>query len=148
MEKPEVLQFQFAEQTVPVPHHGAVIATDLKARPVDVHLKHQLSYLLNNIFQDQVFQNFPLGALHVCLEDINLQQKDHYYVKMRNLAGTVTSEARVDHFSIHIVIHLVNQKVSEDKHRQYTVLHAWLFTAFFLLPPTHGQKAAYYKLLL
>lgn len=75
MEKPEVLQLQLSEQTVPVPHHGAVIAADLKPRPVDVHLKHQLSYLLNNILQDKVFQNFPLSALHVCLKDINLQQK-------------------------------------------------------------------------
>lgn len=75
MEKPEVLQLQFPEQTVPVPHHGAVVATDLEARPVDVHLEDQLADLLNNIFQDQVFQNFPLGALHICLEDINLQQK-------------------------------------------------------------------------
>lgn len=126
MEKPEVLQFQFSEQTVPVPHHSAVIATDLKPRPVDVYLKHQLSYLLNNIFQDQVFQNFPLGALHVCLEDIDLQQKHHYYVKMRNFAATVTSEASVDPVSIHSYsscIKKISQKVSEDKHRQYTVFH-------------------------
>lgn len=91
MEKPEVLQLQFPEQTVPVPYHSAVIATDLKPRPVDVHLEDQLSYLLNNIFQDQVFQDFPLCALHICLEDINLQQKHHYCVKMRDLAVIVSN---------------------------------------------------------
>lgn len=113
MEKPEVLQLQFSEQTVPVPHHSAVIATDLKPRPVDVHLKDQLSYLINNIFQDQVFQNFPLGALHVCLEDIDLQQKHCYYVKTSNFAVTVTSGQGWPFVNTHFVLKK-DQKVSED----------------------------------
>lgn len=96
MEKPEVLQLQFSEQTVPVPHHSAVIAADLKARPVDVHLKDQLPYLLNNILQDQVFQDFPLRALHICLEDINLQQKRNFYVKMTGFAIIITESLRLE----------------------------------------------------
>lgn len=67
MEEAEVGVFQLLEQAEPVPHHGRVIATHLKTRPVQVKLQQQLTHWVQNSFQNQILQNLPLCALHICL---------------------------------------------------------------------------------
>lgn len=75
MEEAEVGVFQLLEQAEPIAHHGRVITTHLKTRPVEVKLQEQLTNWVQNSLQDQILQNFPLCTLHVCLQYIHLKQE-------------------------------------------------------------------------
>lgn len=75
VEEAEVGALQLLEQAEPEAHHGRVITAHLEARPVQVELQQQLTHRLQNSFQDQILQDLPLGALHIRLQYIHLEQK-------------------------------------------------------------------------
>lgn len=67
VEEAKVGPFELLEETEPIPHHGRLIAGHLEARPVQVELQQQLANRVQDAFQEQVLQNLPFCALHVCL---------------------------------------------------------------------------------
>lgn len=75
VEEAEVRVLQLLQQAEPVAHHGWIIASHLKARPVKVNLQQQLTHRVQDSFQDQVLQNLPFCALHICLQHIHLEQR-------------------------------------------------------------------------